>query len=225
MRGYGETLATETALTWRETPQLAQELDGARQLGDHPRQYIWGSCPGSTTSRLTILQSAAISDIPSALRWLRSTFLFVRIIKNPTFYAIPGIKTTPEARLEELCLEAIKELVGSGVVDEDGDKLAANRQSTDLPYRFARPDMSFARRLWRCTCTAVRPFVCYGSHPRPQIMAKFYISHKTFLAIKELPIGANMRTLLETLCSSAELGSFRFRQGEKSVRWVEIQAY
>ncbi|BGP68563.1 ATP-dependent DNA helicase MER3 [Rhodotorula toruloides] len=120
-----------------------------------------------------------ISDIPSALRWLRSTFLFVRITKNPAFYAIPGIKSTPEARLEELCLEAIKELVGSGVVDEDGDKLAANH---------------------------------FGD-----IMAKFYISHKTFLAIKELPVGANMRTLLETLCSSAELGSFRFRQGEKSV--------
>ncbi|KAJ8295613.1 ATP-dependent DNA helicase MER3 [Rhodotorula toruloides] len=127
-----------------------------------------------------------ISDIPSALRWLRSTFLFVRITKNPAFYAIPGIKSTPEARLEELCLEAIKELVGSGVVDEDGDKLAANRQS------FAMPSLAL-------------------------IMAKFYISHKTFLAIKELPVGANMRTLLETLCSSAELGSFRFRQGEKSV--------
>ncbi|BGP30278.1 ATP-dependent DNA helicase MER3 [Rhodotorula toruloides] len=120
-----------------------------------------------------------ISDIPSALRWLRSTFLFVRITKNPAFYAIPGIKSTPEARLEELCLEAIKELVGSGVVDEDGDKLAANH---------------------------------FGD-----IMAKFYISHKTFLAIKELPVGASMRTLLETLCASAELGSFRFRQGEKGV--------
>ncbi|GEM11682.1 DNA/RNA helicase, DEAD/DEAH boxtype [Rhodotorula toruloides] len=139
-----------------------------------------------------------IGDIPSALRWLRSTFLFVRITKNPAFYAIPGIKSTPEARLEELCLEAIKELVGSGVVDEDGDKLAANHfgDASQTPLTSA------------VTSAHIR---------HPQIMAKFYISHKTFLAIKELPIGASMRTLLETLCSSAELNSFRFRQGERTV--------
>lgn len=74
-----------------------------------------------------------------------------------------------------------------------------------------------SHRFRRCMSPRVKSWIQLTSR-RPQIMAKFYISHKTFLAIKELPVGANMRTLLETLCSSAELGSFRFRQGEKSVR-------
>lgn len=51
-------------------------------------------------------------------------------------------------------------------------------------------------------------------------MSKFYISHKTFLALKDLPLKSNMRTLLDTLSASTEFSSYRFRQGEKSVRSV-----
>jgi len=53
---------------------------------------------------------------------------------------------------------------------------------------------------------------------RAQIMSKFYLSHHTFLALKDMPLKSNMRTLLETLSASTEFGSYRFRQGEKSVR-------
>ncbi|BGP46261.1 ATP-dependent DNA helicase MER3 [Rhodotorula kratochvilovae] len=120
-----------------------------------------------------------ITDVQSGLHWLRSTFLYVRITKNPAHYAIGPGKTSPETRLEEICLEAIKELVDSGVVDRREDELSATQ---------------------------------FGD-----IMSKFYMSHKTFLALKDLPQKSSMRTILETLAASTEFSSFRFRQGEKSV--------
>lgn len=56
-----------------------------------------------------------------------------------------------------------------------------------------------------------------------EIMSRFYISHETFLAIKTLPVKSGMRALLETLSNATEMSSYRFRQGEKSVRlcWHE----
>ncbi|GAA5835706.1 hypothetical protein JCM9279_004624 [Rhodotorula babjevae] len=120
-----------------------------------------------------------IADVQSGLHWLRSTFLYVRITKNPAHYAIGPGKTSPETRLEEICLEAIKELVESGVVDQKEDELSATQ---------------------------------FGD-----IMSKFYLSHQTFLSLKDMPLKSNMRTLLETLSASTEFSSYRFRQGEKSV--------
>ncbi|GAA5906230.1 hypothetical protein JCM8208_000668 [Rhodotorula glutinis] len=120
-----------------------------------------------------------ITNVQSGLHWLRSTFLYTRITKNPAHYAIGPGKTSPETRLEEICLEAIKELVDSGVVDQREDELSATQ---------------------------------FGD-----IMSKFYLSHRTFLTLKDLPLKSNMRTLLETLAASTEFSSYRFRQGEKSV--------
>ncbi|TNY19881.1 P-loop containing nucleoside triphosphate hydrolase protein [Rhodotorula diobovata] len=129
-----------------------------------------------------------ITDVQSGLHWLRSTFLYVRITKNPAYYAIGGGKMSPEQRLEEICLEAIKELVDSGVVDRQEDELSAT------------------------------PLTLHASPEFGDIMSKFYISHKTFLALKDLPLKSNMRTLLETLSASTEFSSYRFRQGEKSTQ-------
>ncbi|GAA6048956.1 hypothetical protein JCM3770_007137 [Rhodotorula araucariae] len=135
-----------------------------------------------------------ITDVQSGLHWLRSTFLYVRITKNPAHYAIGPGRTSPETRLEEICLEAIKELVDSGVVDRQQDELSATPFAVD----WADPRKSPPRA-------------------RAQIMSRFYISHKTFLAIKNLPPRSNMRAILETLAASTEFSSYRFRQGEKSV--------
>lgn len=69
--------------------------------------------------------SAAITDIASALHWLRSTFLFVRIKKNPRYYAIAnGAATSPDARLEEIVVESVKALVNEGIVDESDDTIS-----------------------------------------------------------------------------------------------------
>lgn len=90
--------------------------------------------------------------------------------------------------------------------------LSSRRHSLTLCPRY---------RLWRCT-SASRALVEDPTDllkwPRLQIMSKFYLSHRTFLALKDLPLKSNMRTLLETLAASTEFSSYRFRQGEKSVR-------
>ncbi|GAA5951948.1 hypothetical protein JCM21900_000099 [Sporobolomyces salmonicolor] len=68
-----------------------------------------------------------ITNVASALHWLRSTFLFIRIAKNAPYYGIAsGASSSPEARLEEICVEAIKELVGHGIVNEEGESLSPN---------------------------------------------------------------------------------------------------
>ncbi|GAA5919935.1 hypothetical protein JCM1841_000052 [Sporobolomyces salmonicolor] len=68
-----------------------------------------------------------ITNVASALHWLRSTFLFIRIAKNAPYYGIAnGASSSPDARLEEICVEAIKELVGDGIVDEEGESLSPN---------------------------------------------------------------------------------------------------
>lgn len=43
-----------------------------------------------------------ITDIAVALHWLRSTFFYIRALKNPRFYGIPLSLSTPqlEARLQ-----------------------------------------------------------------------------------------------------------------------------
>lgn len=67
---------------------------------------------------------SAITSVASALLWLRSTFLFVCINKNPAHYAIGNDRISPEARLEEICVEAVGQLVESGVVEERNDSLS-----------------------------------------------------------------------------------------------------
>ncbi|GAA5969973.1 hypothetical protein JCM11641_000215 [Rhodosporidiobolus odoratus] len=121
----------------------------------------------------------AITGVPTALHWLRSTFLFIRIAKNAPYYAIANGASNPDERLEEICVQAINELVNSGVVEKEGEELAPNN---------------------------------YGD-----IMSKFYISHKTFLSLKNLPKKSSMRTLLETLVKADEFAGFRWRAGEKTV--------
>lgn len=82
--------------------------------------------------RTLIRRETAIGNVPSALRWLRSTFLFVRIHKNRAYYGLDVDGTSPEQRLEEFCLAAIEQLVQSGLVERDGEDLAANRAHESL---------------------------------------------------------------------------------------------
>ncbi|KWU46356.1 P-loop containing nucleoside triphosphate hydrolase protein, partial [Rhodotorula sp. JG-1b] len=76
-----------------------------------------------------------IQDIGSALQWLRSTFLFVRITKNCAFYGLGKDTASPEQRLEEICLRAVDQLVQSGIVEREEDTLVAN-QYGDIMSRF-----------------------------------------------------------------------------------------
>ncbi|SPO26563.1 related to HFM1 - DNA/RNA helicase [Ustilago trichophora] len=49
-----------------------------------------------------------------------------------------------------------------------------------------------------------------------EIMSRFFIRHKSMLALMAIPEGANTRTILEAVSEAEEFGDQRMRQGEKS---------
>ncbi|CDR88582.1 related to HFM1-DNA/RNA helicase [Sporisorium scitamineum] len=48
------------------------------------------------------------------------------------------------------------------------------------------------------------------------IMSRFFIRHKTMLALIEIPLGANTKAILEAISRAEELGEQRMRPGEKA---------
>jgi ATP-dependent DNA helicase HFM1/MER3 len=64
-----------------------------------------------------------ITDVSIALNWLKSTFLYIRIKKNPQYYNIPkGLSMDSlEDKLQEMCLKDLHLLESNGLVKmEDG---------------------------------------------------------------------------------------------------------
>ncbi|XP_022802309.1 probable ATP-dependent DNA helicase HFM1, partial [Stylophora pistillata] len=62
-----------------------------------------------------------ITDVSIALGWLKSTFLYIRILKNPTHYGIPqGLeKEGLEQKLQDICLKSLNTLEKAGLVKMD----------------------------------------------------------------------------------------------------------
>ncbi|XP_066548780.1 putative ATP-dependent DNA helicase HFM1 [Amia ocellicauda] len=64
-----------------------------------------------------------ISDVNVALDWIRSTFLYIRALKNPSHYGFPpGLdRAGIEAKLQELCLKNLNALASIGLIAMDED--------------------------------------------------------------------------------------------------------
>ncbi|XP_018415798.1 PREDICTED: probable ATP-dependent DNA helicase HFM1 [Nanorana parkeri] len=64
-----------------------------------------------------------ITDVNIALEWIRSTFLYIRTLKNPSHYGFQrGLdKVGIEAELQELCLKNLNELSSVGLIEMDED--------------------------------------------------------------------------------------------------------
>ncbi|KAM8849670.1 putative ATP-dependent DNA helicase HFM1 isoform 2-T5 [Spinachia spinachia] len=62
-----------------------------------------------------------IRDVNMALDWIRSTFLYIRALKNPTHYGFPANldRYGIEAKLQELCLKNLNSLSSIGLIDMD----------------------------------------------------------------------------------------------------------
>ncbi|XP_028283310.1 probable ATP-dependent DNA helicase HFM1 [Parambassis ranga] len=83
-----------------------------------------------------------ISDVNMALDWIRSTFLYIRALKNPTHYGFSadldqyGI----EAKLQELCLKNLNSLSSIGLINMDED---INIKPTEAGRLMARYCVAF----------------------------------------------------------------------------------
>ncbi|XP_059678055.1 probable ATP-dependent DNA helicase HFM1 [Gavia stellata] len=62
-----------------------------------------------------------VTDVTVALEWIRSTFLYIRALKNPTHYGISsGLdKVGIEAKLQELCLKNLNDLSSFDLIRMD----------------------------------------------------------------------------------------------------------
>ncbi|KAM6343166.1 LOW QUALITY PROTEIN: putative ATP-dependent DNA helicase HFM1 [Alca torda] len=65
-----------------------------------------------------------VTDVTVALEWIRSTFLYIRALKNPTHYGFsPGLdKIGIEAKLQELCLKNLNNLSSFDLIRMDEAK-------------------------------------------------------------------------------------------------------
>ncbi|KAG0182574.1 Sec63 [Apophysomyces sp. BC1034] len=60
-----------------------------------------------------------ITDVQSSTRWLQSTFLYVRVKKNPAYYQLPDSESpeqSPDIVLQDICMKGLNTLVENELV-------------------------------------------------------------------------------------------------------------
>ncbi|XP_059199855.1 probable ATP-dependent DNA helicase HFM1 [Centropristis striata] len=79
-----------------------------------------------------------ISDVNMALDWIRSTFLYIRALKNPAHYGFSADldRYGIEAKLQELCLKTLNALSSIGLINMDEDINIKPTESGRLMARY-----------------------------------------------------------------------------------------
>ncbi|XP_049323067.1 probable ATP-dependent DNA helicase HFM1 isoform X2 [Astyanax mexicanus] len=79
-----------------------------------------------------------ISDVNMALDWIRSTFLYIRALKNPTHYGFSSEldKCGIETKLQELCLKNLNSLASYQLITMDEDINIKPTESGKLMARY-----------------------------------------------------------------------------------------
>ncbi|XP_061654278.1 probable ATP-dependent DNA helicase HFM1 isoform X1 [Phyllopteryx taeniolatus] len=87
-----------------------------------------------------------ISDVNMALDWIRSTFLYIRALKNPTHYGFSADidKCGIESKLQELCLKNLNSLSSINLITMDED---INIKPTEAGKLMARYCVAFDTML------------------------------------------------------------------------------
>ncbi|KAF8228506.1 P-loop containing nucleoside triphosphate hydrolase protein [Tricholoma matsutake] len=127
-----------------------------------------------------------ITSITSAKEWLRGSFLFQRIRKNPKHYALRKDDTqTWEDKVEDLVTQSVAKLRETQLIEagsNDGDGVNEELVSTE-----------------------------YGD-----IMSKLYIRQLTMGLILRLPKCSSLRDILEMISTSEEFSDVKIRASEKT---------
>jgi ATP-dependent DNA helicase HFM1/MER3 len=86
-----------------------------------------------------------ITDLTVAIEWLKSTFLYVRVNKNPGFYRIPrGLpKKEVDRKLEELCVSAIDLLDRNNLIYKIQGQDGFSVESTEFGRIMSRYFLAF----------------------------------------------------------------------------------
>ncbi|XP_073427861.1 probable ATP-dependent DNA helicase HFM1 [Dendrobates tinctorius] len=94
--------------------KYVQMLDGADTIESSLHRHLVEHLNAEITLH-------TITDVNIALEWIRSTFLYIRALKNPSHYGFPqGLdKVGIEAKLQELCLKNLNDLSSVGLIRMD----------------------------------------------------------------------------------------------------------
>ncbi|KAL7753025.1 ATP-dependent DNA helicase MER3 [Sorochytrium milnesiophthora] len=126
-----------------------------------------------------------VSSFRTALLWLKSTFLYIRIRKNPSHYRVLGEAgignriTAPDKKLELLCVQGLKQLQEHGMIE-----IASSGN-------------------------AVQP-TALGT-----TMAKYYVKLQTVVNMTRLKQHPGLEEMLRCLSQAEEFSSTRYHAGEK----------
>ncbi|KAM4023338.1 putative ATP-dependent DNA helicase HFM1 isoform 2-T2 [Anomaloglossus baeobatrachus] len=101
-----------TRITTKE--KYVQMLDGADTIESSLHKHLVEHLNAEITLH-------TITDVNIALEWIRSTFLYIRALKNPSHYGFPqGLdKAGIESKLQELCLKNLNDLSSVGLIRMD----------------------------------------------------------------------------------------------------------
>ena len=107
-----------------------------------------------------------VNDVAEAIRFLKSTFLFVRLTRNPTNYGMPADCSSADldARLKSRVLEALGALAKANILglDDDGFGIEVRAAAPIMSKYIVRfPSM---QRLMQQPCSSHR----YHVHPSPR---------------------------------------------------------
>ncbi|XP_021346734.1 probable ATP-dependent DNA helicase HFM1 isoform X2 [Mizuhopecten yessoensis] len=94
-----------------------------------------------------------ISDMAIAMEWIRHTYLYIRVMKNPKHYGMPvGLtRDQTETKLQELCMRNLNQLAGIQMIKMNGDTF--DIQSTEAGRLMARYCIAFETMKKFCGVT------------------------------------------------------------------------
>ncbi|XP_078418024.1 putative ATP-dependent DNA helicase HFM1 [Cetorhinus maximus] len=131
-----DTTATVVIMTKTQTKdKYTQMLDGAHTIESSLHKHLVEHLNAEI-----ILNT--ITDVNVALEWIRSTFLYIRALKNPNHYGFAtGLdRAGIEAKLQELCLKNLHALSSIGLIKMDEE---INFKPTETGRLMARYCIAF----------------------------------------------------------------------------------
>ncbi|XP_067894141.1 probable ATP-dependent DNA helicase HFM1 [Heterodontus francisci] len=131
-----DTTATVVIMTRTQTKdKYTQMLDGAHTIESSLHKHLVEHLNAEI-----ILNT--ITDVNVALEWIRSTFLYIRALKNPNHYGFAtGLgRAGIEAKLQELCLKNLHALSSIGLIKMDEE---INFKPTETGRLMARYCIAF----------------------------------------------------------------------------------
>ncbi|KAG0174131.1 Sec63 [Apophysomyces sp. BC1015] len=140
-----------------------------------------------------------ITDVQSSTRWLQSTFLYVRVKKNPAYYQLPDSESpeqSPDIVLQDICMKGLNTLVENElVIKRVSETDHTNFEATGYGIAMDRYYMKVKTMIDILTtkpCHSVRDVVCNRiSHAPEYEFLRYSVGEKPFL--NTLKSNANIR--------------------------------